>query len=151
MAIKYKRAFQHVDWIDNEDVVEAGGPKGFNQKFHDLEGEFDSISTAFGTVDTAFQGIPQLAFVTSGGSTTVPAGTASAEFPVEGYSTATIPANLQRLYYAVIIPISGSTSVVNTFLYRVLGSNVTVTLQFFNPTASPATFAFRVLSFALAG
>lgn len=28
--ITYKRVFEHDDWIDNEDVVQAGGEKGFN-------------------------------------------------------------------------------------------------------------------------
>lgn len=42
--ITYKRTFQHEDWIDNEDVVQAGGEKGFNVKFHGLEAEFDDIS-----------------------------------------------------------------------------------------------------------
>jgi hypothetical protein len=42
--ITYKRTFQHEDWIDNEDVVQAGGEKGFNVKFRGLETEFDNIS-----------------------------------------------------------------------------------------------------------
>jgi hypothetical protein len=43
-SITYKRTFQHEDWIDNEDVVQAGGEKGFNVKFHAMEAEFDNIS-----------------------------------------------------------------------------------------------------------
>lgn len=42
--ISYKRSYQHQDWIDNEDIVQAGGPRGFNVEFHALEGEFDSIA-----------------------------------------------------------------------------------------------------------
>jgi len=42
--ITYKRTFQHQDWIDNEDVIQAGGPRGFNLEFHSLEGEFDTLS-----------------------------------------------------------------------------------------------------------
>jgi len=42
--ISYKRSFQHVDWIDNEDVVQAGGENGFNDRFHALEAEFDQLS-----------------------------------------------------------------------------------------------------------
>ena len=41
--ITYKRSFQHQDWIDNEDIVQAGGERGFNKEFHALEGEFDAI------------------------------------------------------------------------------------------------------------
>src|SRR5439155_12411403 len=43
-TITYNRTFTHADWIDNEDVVQAGGEKGFNAKFHALETEFDNIS-----------------------------------------------------------------------------------------------------------
>jgi hypothetical protein len=51
--ITYTRAFQHVDWIDNEDVVQAGGEKGFNQKFHDLEAEFDTLSNVIGLINAS--------------------------------------------------------------------------------------------------
>jgi hypothetical protein len=51
--ITYTRAFQHVDWIDNEDVVQAGGEKGFNQKFHDLEAEFDELSNIIGLINAS--------------------------------------------------------------------------------------------------
>ena len=55
--ITYTRAFTHEDWIDNEDVVQAGGEKGFNKKFHDIEGEFDKISGVVTTVNTAIKNI----------------------------------------------------------------------------------------------
>ena len=41
--ITYTRSFQHQDWIDNEDIVQAGGERGFNVEFHALEAEFDKI------------------------------------------------------------------------------------------------------------
>jgi hypothetical protein len=44
MAITYKRTYTHVNWIDNEDVVQADGEKGFNVEFHAIETEFDNIS-----------------------------------------------------------------------------------------------------------
>jgi len=59
--IVYSRTFQHVDWIDNEDVVQAGGEKGFNQKFHDLEAELDRISTVVGAIKGALSNIQELA------------------------------------------------------------------------------------------
>ena len=46
--ISYIRSFSHVDWIDNEDVVQAGGENGFNKKFRELEAELDRISAVFG-------------------------------------------------------------------------------------------------------
>jgi hypothetical protein len=44
--ITYQRAYQHQDWIDGADVVQASGPRGFNAEFHALEAEFDSVSGA---------------------------------------------------------------------------------------------------------
>lgn len=49
----YTRQFQHQDWIDFVDPVQAGGSNGFNERFHALEGEFDLISTAISSVDSA--------------------------------------------------------------------------------------------------
>jgi len=42
--VTYNRTFQHQDWIDNQDIVQAGGERGFNAEFHSLEAEFDKIT-----------------------------------------------------------------------------------------------------------
>jgi hypothetical protein len=42
--IAYTRSYQHQDWNDNQDIVQAGGPRGFNVEFHALEAEFDKIT-----------------------------------------------------------------------------------------------------------
>ncbi len=55
--ITYNRAFQHVDWIDNEDVVQAGGEKGFNTRFHAIEDEFDKLSSVFQQIKTALESL----------------------------------------------------------------------------------------------
>jgi hypothetical protein len=52
----YERQFQHTDWIDFVDPVQAGGNNGFNERFHALESEFDLISTAITSVDNALAG-----------------------------------------------------------------------------------------------
>jgi hypothetical protein len=49
----YTRQFQHQDWIDFVDPVQAGGNNGFNERFHALESEFDLIAAAIGSVDNA--------------------------------------------------------------------------------------------------
>jgi hypothetical protein len=59
--ISYSRTFQHVDWIDNHDVIQAGGEKGFNQKFHDLEAELDKISSVVAAIKDALSNIQELA------------------------------------------------------------------------------------------
>jgi hypothetical protein len=42
--ITYQRTYKHQDWVDNQDIVSAGGDRGFNVEFHALETEFDNIS-----------------------------------------------------------------------------------------------------------
>jgi hypothetical protein len=56
--ITYKRVFQHQDWHDAEDIVQAGGERGFNVEFHALETEFDKISGVIAQINAglgAFQ------------------------------------------------------------------------------------------------
>jgi hypothetical protein len=43
--VTYQRTYTHQDWVDNQDIVTAGGTRGFNVEFHQLEQEFDNIST----------------------------------------------------------------------------------------------------------
>lgn len=49
----YTRAFQHQDWIDNVDRVQADGPNGINDRFHGLETEFDTLSGVIAQVKAA--------------------------------------------------------------------------------------------------
>jgi hypothetical protein len=147
--IVYNRNFSHDDWIDNEDVVQAGGERGFNQKFHGLEAEFDAISGTVGQVNTAIKRIQRLEFSLAQPPIVLAANTASAEFPVETYDRAGLPANVEKVYFAVIFPQAGATNIQQTFLYRAaIGGKIAVSVQFFNPAAVPATFAFRVLTLA---
>ncbi|KIQ66474.1 hypothetical protein TR51_02440 [Kitasatospora griseola] len=44
MINEYHPLFTHQDWIDNEDRVQAGGEKGLNIRFHNLEAEFRTIA-----------------------------------------------------------------------------------------------------------
>jgi hypothetical protein len=53
----YTRTFQHQDWIDFVDPVQAGGNNGFNERFHALESEFDLISAAIASADSAISGL----------------------------------------------------------------------------------------------
>jgi hypothetical protein len=54
----YQRKFKHDDWIDNQDVVQADGERGFNPKFHALEDEFDAIAKAIGDLAAAIVPVP---------------------------------------------------------------------------------------------
>jgi len=43
--LSYRPTFDHVDWIDRVDQVEAGGPNGFNVRFHTIERDLAQAST----------------------------------------------------------------------------------------------------------
>jgi hypothetical protein len=86
--IGYSRRFQHQDWVDFVDPVQAGGNDGFNSRFHALESEFDLISTAITSVDNAVTGLqtssPALGRtvtvgISNGASIPVPAGFQASE------------------------------------------------------------------------
>lgn len=68
-GITYKRTYQHQDWIDNQDIVQAGGERGFNVEFHGLEAEFDNISTVVGEISAGltFQPVGASGAVAYGG------------------------------------------------------------------------------------
>ena len=147
--ITYNRTFAHTDWIDNEDVVQAGGDKGFNQKFHALEGELDKIGVVMGTIDAEIKKVQRLNFVVAQPPVVLAAATASAEFAVETYERAGMPPNVEKVYSIVILPQAGPTHLQHTILYRTApGNKMAVSVQFFNPGAAPATFAFRVMTLA---
>src|SRR3990172_3636244 len=57
--ITYSRTFTHDDWIDNEDVVQAGGEKGFNQKFHGIEAELDHLAQVIQQINTALNALQE--------------------------------------------------------------------------------------------
>jgi hypothetical protein len=147
--ITYGRTFQHDDWIDNEDVVQAGGEKGFNKKFHDIEAEFDKIGAVVGTVNAEINRIQRLQFLSAEAGVNINPATASPEFPVEVYDRGTLPPNVEKAYFVVIFPTSGPTNVQHTLLYRAVpGNKIAVTVQFFNPGAAVARLNFRVLTLA---
>ncbi len=58
-GITYTRTFQHTDWVDNVDRVQAGGSNGFNLRFHEVEGEFDSLSSVITLIRTALDALGQ--------------------------------------------------------------------------------------------
>lgn len=57
MSINYNPQFQHQDWVDNVDRVQAGGPNGFNGRFHSLEAEFQTISQVVGLIAAALNAL----------------------------------------------------------------------------------------------
>ncbi len=59
-TIDYTRTFQHQDWRDNVDRVQADGPNGFNNRFHALEGEFDKLHDVIHQVSAAIETLNSL-------------------------------------------------------------------------------------------
>jgi hypothetical protein len=59
MPITYNPTFQHDDWVDNVDRVQAGGPGGFNIRFHQLEDELAAVSGVVGQIDAALTALGQ--------------------------------------------------------------------------------------------
>ncbi|MDG4757772.1 hypothetical protein [Micromonospora sp. WMMD710] len=46
--LPFARTFAHTDWVDGEDVVQAGqtpGEQGFNERFHRIEHDLDHLGT----------------------------------------------------------------------------------------------------------
>ena len=55
----YTPTFQHKDWVDFVDSVQAGGTNGINIRFHGIEAEFTAIQAAFNLVTQAPPAQPQ--------------------------------------------------------------------------------------------
>ena len=58
-VISYIPGFQHQDWIDNVDRVQAGGDNGFNLRFHALEAEFNRLAGVITQLNAALQALGQ--------------------------------------------------------------------------------------------
>jgi len=146
--ISYTRTVTFNDYVDGETIVSAGGGDGFNARFHSLEQQLDAISTTFGLVNTAIKNIQQLQFLVSQPTVTVAANSSSPELDVEFYDRTPLPPNVDKAYFCVIFPVTGI-NVVHTFLYhQIPGNKVRVSIAFYNPTAAPVSFGYRVLSLA---
>lgn len=147
--ITYTRTVSFNDYVDGETIVSAGGSDGFNVRFHSLETEFDNISSTFGVVNTALKSVQQLEFLVSQPTLTVAANSSSAEITVETYDRTTLPANIDKPYFCIILPVTG-VNVVHTFLYHQLPANkVSVTITFYNPTGTAVSFGYRILALAV--
>lgn len=57
MAIGFTRGFQHEDWVDNVDRVQAAGDNGFNQRFHGIEADLDEIGLIVDLISRALDSL----------------------------------------------------------------------------------------------
>lgn len=58
-VVSYNPRFQHEDWIDNVDRVQAGGDNGFNIRFNTIETEFQQLSQVVQKVDGVLSALGQ--------------------------------------------------------------------------------------------
>lgn len=52
-SVSFTPTFHHTDYVDNRDRVQAGGPNGFNARFHAIENDLSTLATVVTDVDTA--------------------------------------------------------------------------------------------------
>jgi hypothetical protein len=57
MAIGFTRGFQHEDWVDNVDRVQAAGDNGFNTRFHEIEADFDEVGAVVDLISRALDAL----------------------------------------------------------------------------------------------
>jgi hypothetical protein len=56
-SVNYTPNFQHQDWLDFVDRVQAGGTNGFNSRFHALEAEFQRLSQVVTQIGAALDAV----------------------------------------------------------------------------------------------
>ncbi|GHE97753.1 hypothetical protein [Streptomyces fumanus] len=54
-GVSFTPTFQHTDYVDNRDRVQAGGPNGFNARFRALQADLGKLSEVITEVDGALQ------------------------------------------------------------------------------------------------
>lgn len=148
--ITYSPAFEHRDWIDNEDVVQAGGEDGFNRRFNELRAELDRIASVFGLAEGAVQAletrIDEVEALAREGVAVTPVsqfdavmnpGAFSGDQTVEAYP---VDEN-RRIYHAAVQPLTSRdhAQVTPLFAYREESGQVTVTVQMKNESTEDRT------------
>jgi hypothetical protein len=147
--ITYTREFTHEDWRDGEDIVQAGGEKGFNEKFHALEGEFDKIATVISQLSDVINQIQRLRWIRALPAQTLPSGQTSPEVEIEQYDQSEVPQNTQKVYFTsfAFVPPTATGQVDTYTYYRPAPNNtIRVFMQFKNNSANQVTFTTQVFS-----
>jgi hypothetical protein len=145
--ISYQRTFEHQDWIDNEDVVQAEGENGFNVRFHALENELDRIGETIGQVaEVVERGLGARPVITL--AIQLGANEVSDPEEIDLYDNADYPGGARRLYQVVIEPFGsfhGQAS--HHFLYSSAAADQTqVRIWFKNERSEVARFSARIFA-----
>lgn len=160
MNIEYNPAFEHRNWLDNEDIVQAGGENGMNKRFIDLRTDLDAISATFTTANQevddlatridevealAGQGLQSELIITH--SQQVPGEQSTAPLDVETYNNADIPNGLKKIYHVGISPLGTHGQVSAHFIYEADGPDQTrVTVWFKNEQTATARFTADIIA-----
>src|SRR5262249_59723140 len=124
---------------DRESVVGGGGKRGSTQRFKALGAELDAIGTAFGVADAEVKRTQRVNFTNANPPINLGANTATAEFPIEIYDRTGMPANVEKVYFPIIVHVGGSTRIQYTVLYRQAPANkITGSLQLLNTDRAAA-------------
>jgi hypothetical protein len=159
--INYNRDFIHKDWRDNEDIVQAEGENGFNEKFHAIEDEFDKITTISSEVSSEFtrlesvieeinsrplpglkvQSVVTLSKVTTPSQVTEPE-------EIETYANADFPEGIKKVYQVSIQPFPNNHGQVSYHLIYEPASDSTtrVSIWFKNERDLLTRFRAQILS-----
>ena len=130
MNITYDPSFEHRNWLDNEDIVQAGGENGMNKRFIDLRADLDAISATFTTANQevddlstridavevlAGQGLQTSQVITH--SVQLNPNASSSPLDVEVYTNADVPGGVKKVYHVGITPIGTHGQVSSHFIY----------------------------------
>lgn len=146
--IIYTRDFTHDDWIDNEDVVQAGGEKGFNAKFHEIEVEFDNLSAVVRQIVTELQKVKQLTLIKAFTIRTLAHGATHQE-TIDDYANDEVSPDTRKVYFPTIVqadPLDPKPTS-HFFNYKVSPTRTVVDLYIKNEHATDAvTLTVRVFT-----
>ena len=135
--ITYARTFRFDPWVDNQDTVAAEGPKGFNQRFRDLEAEFDVIAGVVGQINSAL-GVSIQTVATISKNLTPNQVTEPEEIDV--YNNATVPAGTKKVYQVSIEPGPGGHGQVSyNLIYTAAAGEITKVSIWFKEERNLAT------------
>ncbi len=103
MAIAYQSDFQPVDYVDNVDRVQAGGPNGINFRFNSIQAEFGKLEAIVAEVDTEINRRPRVERLVVLAKQIVAGGVSDPEV-IDKYDNADFPDEMRKLYHVVIEP-----------------------------------------------
>lgn len=153
-SFSYARSFTHIPWRNHEDVVDAEGDNGFNNRFIGLETEFDTLAatiTLIGQdVDTINTGlpVPQRQVLVAVQSVNLAADQVNAPAQIDTYDNADFPADAPKLYSVRLIPTITAPhgQVSHHFVYRPGATQTEVDIWFKNELGTATAIVAHIFA-----